>query len=51
MCRNSSNAEIFHASKIEYDAALKNSGYKNVDFKYILVNKNDNKRTRQRNII
>ena len=49
--RNSSNAEIFHASKIEYEAALKNSGYKNVDFKYNLAYKNNNKRNRQRNII
>ena len=51
VCRNSSNAEIFHASKIEYEAALKNSWYKNVGFKYNLVNKNNNRRNRQRNII
>ena len=51
LCRNSSNAEIFHASKIEYETALRNSGYENVDFKYNLVHKNDNKRSRQRNII
>ena len=51
LCRNSSNAEIFHASKIEYETALRNSGYKNVDFKYNLVHKNNNKRSRQRNII
>ena len=51
LCRNSSNAEIFHASKIEYERALRKSGYKNVDFKYNLVHKNNNKRSRQRNII
>ena len=50
LCRNSSNAEIFHTSKIEYETALRNSGYKNVDFKYNLVHKNNNKRSRQRNI-
>ena len=51
LCRNSSNAEILNASKIEYEAALKYSGYKNVDFKYNLVNKNNNKQNRQRNIL
>ena len=51
LCRNSSNAEIFHASKIEYETALRNSGYKNVDFKYNLVHKNNNKRSRKKNII
>ena len=51
LCRNSSNAEIFRASKIEYEAALKNSGYKNIDFKYNLAYKNNNKRNRQRNVI
>ena len=50
LCRNSSSAGIFHASKIEYEAALKNSAYKNVDFKDNLINKNNNKRKRQRNI-
>ena len=51
LCRNSSNAEIFHASKIKYGTALRNSGFKNFDFKYNLVHKNNNKRSRQRNII
>ena len=51
LCRNSSNAEIFHASTVEYEVALKNSGYKNVDFKYNLVNKNNSRRNRQKNII
>ena len=51
LCRNSSNAEIFHASKIEYETVLKNSGYKNIDFKYDLVYKNNNKQNRERNII
>ena len=51
LCRNSSNAVIFHASKVEYETALKNSWYKNVDFKYNLENKNNNRRNRQRNII
>ena len=51
LCRNSSNAEIFHASKIEYETALRNSGYKKVGFKYIQVHKNNNKQSRQRNII
>ena len=41
----------FHASKIEYETALKNSGYKSVHFKYDLVYKNNSKRNRQRNII
>ena len=41
--RNSSNAEIFCASKVEYEAALKNSGYKNVDFKYNVVTRNERK--------
>ena len=51
LCRNSSNAEILIASKIEYEAALKYSGYKNIDFKYNLVNKNNNKQNRQTNIL
>ena len=51
LCRNSSNAEIFHASKIEYETALRNSGYGNLDFKYNLVHKNNSKQSRQRNII
>ena len=51
LCRNSSNAEIFHASKIEYQTALRNSGYGNLDFKYNLVHKNNSKQSRQRNII
>ena len=34
LCKNSSNAEIIHASKVEYEAALKNGWYENVDFKY-----------------
>ena len=36
LSRNSSNADIFNSSKKEYETALKNSGYKNIDFKYIL---------------
>ena len=51
LCRNSSNAEIFHASKVKYETALRNSGYKKFDFKYNLAHKNNNKRSRQRNII
>ena len=51
LCRNSSYAEIFHASKIQYETAMKNSEHKNVDFKYNLVYKNNNKRSKQRNII
>ena len=51
LSRNSSNAEIFHASKIEHETALRNSGYKKVGFKYIQVHKNNNKQSRQRNII
>ena len=47
----SSNADIFNSSKEEYKTALKNSGYKNIDFKYIAENKNDNRRNRRRNII
>ena len=39
LSRNSSNAEIFNSSKEEYKTALKNSGYKNIDFKYIAENK------------
>ena len=48
---NSSNADIFSSSQEEYKTALKNSGYKNIDFKYIVENKNDNRRNRQRDII
>ena len=33
LCRNPSDAEVFHASKTEYEAALKNSGYKNLAYK------------------
>ena len=32
--------------KIEYETALKTSGYKKVDFKYNLVYQNNNKRSR-----
>ena len=46
LCRNSSNVEIFHASKVEYEEALKNSEYKNVDIKYNLVNNNNSRRNR-----
>ena len=49
--RNSSNSDIFNSSKEEYKTALKNSGYKNIDFKYIAENKNDNRQNRRRNII
>ena len=51
LSRNSSNSDIFNSSKEEYKTALKNSGYKNIDFKYIAENKNDNRRNRRRNII
>ena len=51
LSRNSSDAEIFHASKVEYETALRNSGYKNVNFQYSLRNNNNNQRNRQRNII
>ena len=51
LCRNSSNAEIFYASKIKHEPALKTNGYKNVDFRYNLVHKKNNKKNRQRNII
>ena len=40
LCRNSSNAETFQASKVEYAAALKS---KNIDFKDNLVNKNNSR--------
>ena len=45
LCRNSSNAEIFYASKIKHEPALKTSGYKNVAFKYNLVHKKITKET------
>ena len=32
-------SEIFHASKVEYETKLKNSGYKNFDFKNNLEKK------------
>ena len=51
LCRNSSNAKIFQASKLEYETVLKNSGHKNIHVKYNLVQKNNNKRSRQRNTI
>ena len=52
LCRNYSNAEIFHASKAEYQTALKNSGYKNNYFKSNQVKKKKNdRRSRQSNII
>ena len=51
LSRNYSNADIFNSSKEEYKTALKNSGYKNIDFKHIAENKNDNIRNWQRNII
>ena len=50
LSRNSSNAQIFHASEVEYETALKTIGYKNVDFKYKLESKNNNRRNRQRYI-
>ena len=37
--------------KVEHETALKNSGHKNIDFKYNLVKKNNNRRNRQRNVI
>ena len=42
-CRNSSNAEIFNASKVECKAALKNGWCKSVVFNYNVVNKNNSR--------
>ena len=50
LSRNSSNSDVFNLSKEEYKTALKNSGYKNIDFKYIAENKNDSRRNWRRNI-
>ena len=38
-------------NKVEFDSTLSNSGYKNIDFKYNLENKNNNRRSRQRHKI
>ena len=47
--KNSSNQEIFNTVKVEYEDALKKSGY-NVDLKYT-NNKSEKPKIRKRNII
>ena len=50
LSKNSSNETIFNISKVDYEKALKESGYKSVDLKY---DKTTEKRyhNRNRNII
>ena len=49
MSKNSSNQETLITSKVEYEDALKKSGY-NVDLKYT-NNKSEKPKTRKRNMI
>ena len=49
LSKNSSNQEIFSTAKVEYEDALKKSGY-NVDLNYT-NNKSEKPKTRKRNII
>ena len=49
LSKNSSNQEVFNTAKVEYEDALKKSGY-NVDLKYT-DNKSEKPKTRKRNII
>ena len=49
LSKNSSNQEVFNTAKVEYEDALKKSGY-NVDLKYT-NNKSEKPKTRKRNII
>ena len=49
--QNSSNTEIFHTSKVEYETALKNIWYESIGFKYDTKNNQNNRRNRQRNIL
>ena len=49
LSKNSSNQEFFNTVKVEYEDALKMSGYK-VDLKYT-NNKREKRETRKRNII
>ena len=48
LSKNSSNQEVFNTAKVEYEDALKKSGY-NVDLKYT-NNKSEKPKTRKRNI-
>ena len=49
LSKNSSNQEVFNKAKVEYEDALKKSGY-NVDLKYT-NNKSEKPKTRKWNII
>ena len=49
LSKNSSNQEVFNTAKVEYEDALKKSGY-NVDLKYT-DNKSEKPKTRKRHII
>ena len=48
---NSSNENVFNESKGEYENALRQSGYDNINLKYQPKITSNNKRKRQRNII
>jgi hypothetical protein len=48
---NSSNQNIFDNAKIEYEDALKKSGYKNTNLKFSKTKPPTKKRTRTRNVI
>ena len=49
LSKNSSNQEIFNTAKVEYEDALKTSGY-NIDLKFT-NNKLEKRKTRKQNII
>ena len=51
MSQNSSNAKIFDQAKVEYEEALKNSGYKDSKLTYEKKPQEKKARSRKRNII
>ena len=49
--RNSSNEEVFNSSKLQYEKAVRGSGYTDFQLKFNKTSTNQTKRHRQRNII
>ena len=51
LSKNSSNQTVFEASKTNYEEALKNSGYANIDLQYSKPKPTNRRRNRERNVI
>ena len=51
LSNNSSNKQVFNSAKPEYEKALKDSGYKNVELKYRAQKEQRKKNNRNRKVI